>query len=79
MAVLTEDFFAALPGEVYPQTFAKGSVCPEPLEVIARSLGIIEAPKVEKKMQTNAPENKMAKPVIENKMVKAKPETKKAK
>ena len=44
---LIKDFYACLPGEIYPQTFAAGTDCPSELVEIAKSLNLIsiEEPK----------------------------------
>lgn len=42
---LVKDFYACLPGQYYPQTFAAGTDCPSELLDIAKSLNLVESEK----------------------------------
>lgn len=68
---LNSDFYAVLPGEIYPQTFAAGTDCPPALVEVAQSLGLVEQKAVKK-----APANKAIKHAPENKALTGAPENK---
>lgn len=55
---LKKDFYACLPGNVYPETFVAGTECPQELLSIAKSLDII---KTEDKAEEKPAREKRAK------------------
>jgi hypothetical protein len=44
MRVLTRDWFAVLPGKIYPQVIAAGAFCPEGMEAEAKAAGMLDEP-----------------------------------